>query len=74
MSLSCASSNSNQKVYKLIDYIYIINRYGPIVHLWSMRFEGKHKEFKTAARGNYFKNILKTRALYHQRNLAYNLT
>ena len=38
-----------------------------------MRFEGKHKEFKTAARGNCFKNILKTLALHHQRK-AYNLS
>lgn len=50
------------------------HRYGPIVHLWSMRFEGKHKEFKTIARGNCYKNILKTLVLNHQRNLAYNLS
>ena len=48
-------------------------RYGPLVRLWSMRFEGKHKLFKAAARGTSFKNILKTLTLHHQRLVTYNL-
>lgn len=48
-------------------------RFGPLVRLWSMRFEGKHKLFKAAARGTSFKNILKTLTHHHQRLMAYNL-
>ena len=48
-------------------------RYGPLVHLWAMRFEGKHKQFKNRARGTSFKNILKTLAEHHQRLMSYNL-
>ena len=44
------------------------------MHLWAMRFEGKHKEFKSAARGTSFKNILKTLAQHHQRLMSYNLS
>ena len=43
------------------------------MHLWSMRFESKHKEFKNAARRTSFKNVLKTLAHHHQRMLAYQL-
>ena len=46
-------------------------RYGPLVHLWAMRFEGKHKVFKTASRGTSFKNILKTLTEHHQRLMAH---
>ena len=49
------------------------NGYGPLVHLWSMRFEGKHKQFKSAARCSSLRNILKTLSQHHQRLLAYNL-
>ena len=50
-----------------------VNRYGPLVHLWCMRFEGKHKQFKQVAKTNTFKNITKTLAKHHQRLLAYDL-
>jgi len=50
----------------------IVNRYGPLVHLWRMRFEGKHKQFKQVAKTTSFKNITKTLAK-HQRLLAYDL-
>lgn len=53
--------------------LFICYRYGPLVHLWSMRFEGKHKIFKAAARGTSYKNILKTLTQHHQRLMAYNL-
>lgn len=54
----------------LLGYHY---RYGPLVNLWALRFEGKHKQFKHAARGTSFKNILKTLAQHHQRLMCYNL-
>lgn len=48
-------------------------RFGPLVCLWSMRFEGKHKVLKSFARTTSFKNILKTLSEHHQRLAAYNL-
>ena len=48
-------------------------RYGPLVNLWSMRFEAKHKEFKNVAKRGAFKNILKTLCYHHQRLKAYYL-
>jgi hypothetical protein len=36
-----------------------------------MRFEGKHKEFKEAAKGKGFRNILKTLSEHHQRLMAF---
>lgn len=38
-----------------------------------MRFEGKHKQFKNAARATSFKNILKTLTVHHQRLMAFTL-
>ena len=38
-----------------------------------MRFEGKHKQFKVAARRGSLKNILLTLSRYHQRLMAYDL-
>ena len=55
------------------NYVHCDYRYGPLVRVWSMRFEGKHKQFKTAARGTSFKNILKTLSEHHQRLVAFNL-
>lgn len=50
-----------------------VNRYGPLVHLWCMRFEGKHKQFKQVAKTTSFENITKTLAKHHQQLLAYDL-
>ena len=38
-----------------------------------MRFEGKHKVLKSAARSTSYKNILKTLAEHHQRLAAYTI-
>ena len=54
-------------------YSPLFCRFGPLIRLWSMRFEGKHKLFKAAARGASFKNILKTFTQHHQRLMANNL-
>ena len=53
--------------------ISLLYRYGPLIYLWSMRFEGKHKQFKDAAKGTSFKNILKTLTEHHQRMMAFDL-
>ena len=53
--------------------LLLICRFGPLVHLWSMRFEGKDKVLKSIARSTSYKNVLKTLAEHHQRLAAYNL-
>lgn len=64
-------SNSHSSI-KIVDaYAY---RHGPLIRMWCMRYEGKHRYFKRWAKimGN-FKNIAKTLAMHHQRNLCYEL-
>lgn len=40
-------------------YPHLIRCYGPLVELWTMRFESKHSVFKTIAReGRNVKNLL----------------
>ena len=49
-------------------------RYGPPVHYWCMRFEGKHSFFKDlAGRIKNFKNIAKSLAQRHQTWICYYL-
>lgn len=51
---------------------YIRYRYGPMVHFWCMRFEGKHNYFKDLAhRIKCFKNIPKSMAYRHQELVCY---
>lgn len=48
-------------------YPHIIRLMGPVILMWTMRIEGKHKIFTTAARKKQnFINITKTLAEYHQ--------
>lgn len=48
--------------------------FGPLVHLWTMRFEGKHSFFKRVMHDTHnFKNVLKTLATRHQYMMAYHL-
>ena len=48
---------------------------GPLVHLWTMRFEGKHRFFKRVIHDTQnFKNVLKTLANRHQHMMAYHLS
>ena len=53
-------------------YPHLIKCFGPLVHLWTMRFEGKHKVFKkiVCATQN-FKNVYKTMAERHQKMMAF---
>nr|XP_023651449.1 uncharacterized protein LOC111835405 isoform X2 [Paramormyrops kingsleyae] len=49
--------------------------FGPLVHLWTMRFEGKHRFFKKVIHDTQnFKNVLKTLATRHQHMMAYHLS
>ena len=46
---------------------FLIKCFGPLVHLWTMRFEGKHKVFKKIVCDTHnYKSVLKTLAEGHQ--------
>lgn len=59
------------KFHNLIHYPRIIRYLGPLYHMWVMRCEGKHADFKKLAMniGN-FRNICKTLADRHQMKQA----
>ena len=42
---------------------------GPLVRLWNMHFEGKHKDFKKIAKNASFKNIIHSLAKSEQRSM-----
>ena len=53
-------------------YPEMIRCFGPLVALWTMRFESKHSFFKQVARHtNCFKNIPRSLGIKHQFMLAY---
>lgn len=52
----------------MIHYPQCIRKIGPILHMWCMRYEAKHKFFKTQLKS--FKNITKTLANKHQSCMA----
>ncbi|KAL6467083.1 hypothetical protein MHYP_G00248870 [Metynnis hypsauchen] len=62
------------KHHFLEHYPWLITAFGPLVALWTMRFEGKHSFFKKIVRQtSCFRNILMTMARKHQSMIAYNL-
>ncbi|KAI7808364.1 hypothetical protein IRJ41_002977 [Triplophysa rosa] len=56
------------KHHIMIHYPRCIRKIGPILHMWCMRYEAKHKFFKTQLKS--FKNITKTLAIKHQSCMA----
>lgn len=55
-------------------YPALIKCFGPLLHVWTMRFEAKHRFFKRVVHDvQNFKNILKTMAIRHQHMMAYHL-
>lgn len=60
------------KHHYLEHYPHMIRCFGPLIALWTMRFEAKHSFFKQVARHtNCFKNIPRSLAIKHQLMLAY---
>lgn len=56
-------------------YHDLIRCFGPLVHLWTMRFEAKHRFFKCVVHDmQNFKNVLKTLANRHQHMVAFHLS
>lgn len=59
------------KEHFLTHYPRAIRKMGPLKHLWTMRFESKHKFFTDAAkRTNNLVNINKTLAFKHQKQIC----
>lgn len=55
------------KHHYLSHYPTLIVQFGPLIRLWTLRFESKHSYFKRCARScNNFKNICSTLANRHQ--------
>lgn len=62
------------KHHFLEHYPQLIKAFGPLVALWTMRFEAKHSFFKKIVRQtNCFRNILMSLAKKHQSMIAYHL-
>ncbi|CAN7941621.1 unnamed protein product [Ixodes hexagonus] len=60
------------KMHYLLHYPRFINLYGPLRHVWCMRFEGKHQYFKDIARvARNFVNITHTLSKRHQLRQCY---
>lgn len=57
------------KHHFLIHYPRCIQKIGPVLHSWCMRYEGKHNFFKKQLKS--FKNITKTLAKKHQNYMAH---
>ncbi len=61
------------KHHYLEHYPQLIRAYGPLVFLWTMRFEAKHSLFKRIVRHTHsFLNILLSLAMKHQLMIVYN--
>lgn len=55
------------KHHYLIHYADLILNFGPLIRVWTLRFESKHSYFKQCARKLHnFKNLCKTLAVRHQ--------
>ncbi|XP_031329088.1 uncharacterized protein LOC116160090 [Photinus pyralis] len=50
--LEVTKTKLKPKFHNLVHYHSAISKYGPVVHLWSMRFEAKHRLSKMAARAS----------------------
>lgn len=55
----------------MLHYPYVMRKVEPVSHLWSMRSESKHREFKLTAHSiTSRKNICLTLSIKHQLKLA----
>lgn len=57
------------KLHNMTHYVTVIRNMGPLIHMWAMRMESKHKYFTQIANNTTcFKNITETLAARHQQN------
>jgi hypothetical protein len=67
------SLNLPPKAHYLVHCPTLLKRFGPMIRVWSMRFEAKHRQFKQVCRRTSFKNLLKTLTINNQCLTAYNI-
>ena len=68
------NSRLRPKHHYLEHYPHLIKVFGPLVDVWTMRYEGKHKFFKRVIReAQNFMNVPLTLAQRHQSMMAYHL-
>lgn len=68
--LSLTKDSLKPKFHNLVHYHTALKKYGPIVSLWSMRFEAKHRVFKMASNVSCNrKNITLSLTIKHQLQL-----
>lgn len=63
------SRNLIPKHHLMIHYPECIRQIGPLIHVWTMRYEAKHRFFKKNLKN--FKNLTKSLAKKHQLAIAY---
>lgn len=57
------------KLHNMIHYVTVIRNMGPLIHMWAMRMESKHKIFTQISNNTTcLKNITETLATRHQQN------
>ena len=61
------------KMHYMVHYASQVEKYGPLLHSWTMRHEAKLSFIKRSSRRGNFKNILKTVVKHHQQWLCYQL-
>ena len=66
-------SSLKPKMHYMVHYPSQIERYGPLVHSWTMRHEAKLSFIRRSSRRGNFKNIVKTIVKHHQLWLCYQL-
>lgn len=63
------------KMHHLVHYPSYIKRFGPLLPLWCMRFEGKHAYFKSVLKStNNFINVPFTLSYRHQQWISHKMT
>lgn len=69
--LACFDENLIPKLHFLLHYPSIIRMVGPVVFMSTIRYEAKHQVFKNMIQNTKnFRNINKSLALKHQRNIC----
>lgn len=76
--LDCKIESCFRKPFPTTDFIEhyteMIKTFGPLVDMWTMRFEGKHTFSKKAVHDTCsFKSVARTLALRHQKTMAFHL-
>lgn len=75
--LQCKISDQRQIFSEVFPEHYpnLIKSFGLLVHLWTMRFEGKHRFFKRVVHDTQnLKNVTSTLATRHRHMMAYHLS